>query len=161
MKKTFRKISPHPSRIKEHKVLSKFKLNNPKLWNFNHRTMSRGVAVGLFCAFLPMPMQMVLAAILAIIFSANILISVALVWITNPLTIPPIFFLLYKLGAMILGVEVLVDFEFSLEYIEEVFDTIWQPLLLGSLIVSSISAILGYYLVYAIYHFKHGHKIKR
>jgi uncharacterized protein (DUF2062 family) len=50
--------------------------------------------VGLFCAFIPVPFQMLLAAPSAIIFSANLPVSIALVWITNPITMPPIFFFL-------------------------------------------------------------------
>jgi uncharacterized protein (DUF2062 family) len=37
--------------------------------------------VGLFCAFIPVPFQMLLAAPSAIIFSANLPVSIALVWI--------------------------------------------------------------------------------
>ena len=53
--------------------------------------LSFGAAfVGLFSAFIPVPSQMLLAAI-AIVTRVNLPISVALVWITNPITIPPCF----------------------------------------------------------------------
>jgi len=56
------------------------------------------MAVGLFCAFVPLPIQMLLAAAAAIIFRVNLPISVGLVWITNPVTIPPMFYFCYKVG---------------------------------------------------------------
>jgi uncharacterized protein (DUF2062 family) len=154
MKKTFKKISPNPETIRNHKSLKKLKLDNPALWNFNRRSISKGVAIGLFCAFLPMPMQMILASFLAVIFAGNILISVALVWITNPITIPPIYYALYKLGAWILGVEVNTDFEFSTEFFTQTLAIIWRPVFLGSFIVSTITAIVGYYTIQFIYLLK-------
>jgi uncharacterized protein (DUF2062 family) len=154
MKKVFKKISPNPKIVREHKYLKKLKLDNPCLWNFNRRSISKGVAIGLFCAFLPMPMQMILASIFAVIFSGNILISIALVWITNPITIPPIYYGLYKLGAWILGVEVSADFEFSAEFFTQTLAIIWQPLFLGSFIVSTITAVVGYYSINLIYLLK-------
>jgi len=154
MKKTFKKFTPNPSVVREHKYLKKLKLDNPSLWNFNRKSISKGVAVGLFCAFLPMPMQMIVASIFAVIFSGNILISIALVWITNPLTIPPIYYALYKFGAWILSVPPIQGFNFSIDFFTNAFSTIWQPLLLGSLLISVITSILGYHIVNGIYIFK-------
>jgi uncharacterized protein (DUF2062 family) len=154
MKKTFKKISPNPETIRNHKILKKLKLGNPSLWNFNRKSIGKGVAIGLFCAFLPMPMQMILASFLAVIFAGNILISIALVWITNPVTIPPIYYALYKLGAWILGAEVSADFEFSAEFFTQTLSIIWQPVLLGSFIVSTTTAVIGYYTIQLIYLLK-------
>jgi uncharacterized protein (DUF2062 family) len=39
------------------------------------------------------------------------------VWITNPITMPPIFYGCYKLGAWILDVSIEKDFVMSLEYV--------------------------------------------
>jgi uncharacterized protein (DUF2062 family) len=154
MKKTFKKISPHPAVVREHKYLKKLKLDNPCLWNFNRKSISKGVAIGLFCAFLPIPMQMIVASIIAIVLSGNILISIALVWITNPLTIPPIYYVLYKFGAWILEVELIAEFEFSMSFISQTLAVIWQPLLLGSIIASTFFAIIGYYTIQALYLLK-------
>ncbi len=107
-------------------------------------TVSKAFAVGLFCAFMPIPFQMILATFGAIIFSANLPLSVFLVWISNPITIPFIFYFCYKLGAWILGVSVELDKSMSLEYVIEIFFIIWKPFLLGCFIVAIVSSILGY-----------------
>lgn len=153
MKKTLKKLTPDQDVIKNHKYLGWLSayLHYPNLWNFNRKSITKGVAIGLFWTFIPIPMQMVAASIFAIILRGNILISVALVWITNPLTIPPIFYACYKLGAWILGVEIVGDFDFSLEYITNTIAIIWQPLVLGSLIVSTTSSFIGYYGVQIFY----------
>jgi uncharacterized protein (DUF2062 family) len=90
---------------------------------------------------------MLLAAPSAIIFSANLPVSIALVWITNPITMPPIFYGCYKLGAWILDVSIEKDFVMSLDYVWQVFSTIWQPFLLGCLILSVVSSVLGYFAI--------------
>ena len=79
----------------------------------NRRSVSVACAIGLFCAFIPIPFQMILAAGLAIIVRCNLPIAVALVWITNPITMPPLFFLAYKMGAFLTDVH-LGPFEFEL-----------------------------------------------
>ena len=85
---------------------------------------------------------------------ANLPVSVALVWITNPLTMPPIFYACYKLGAIILGVSIEEDFHMTYEYISSVLGQIWEPFLLGCLIVATISAFAGYWLIQTIYRIK-------
>jgi len=156
MKKTLKRLSPDSETLKNHKHLGWLSkhLHDRSLWNFNRRSISKAFAVGLFCAFIPVPFQMILAAPAAVIFSANLPLSVALVWITNPVTMPPIYYGCYKLGAWILDVEVQQDFVMSLEYVWEVFGVIWQPFLLGCMVVSTVSAFVGYWTIQLIYRFK-------
>ena len=156
MKKLLKRYSPKPHEIKNHKHLGWLSkhLHDPSLWNFNRKSISKAFAVGLFFAFMPVPFQMLLAAPGAVIFSANLPLSIALVWITNPLTMPAIYYGCYKLGAWLLNVQIEADFIMSLEYVWQVFDTIWQPFLLGCLIVSVVSALIGYFGVQFIYRFR-------
>ena len=115
--------------------------------------MAGAVAVGLFWAFAPMPFQMIPAAACAIWFRVNLPISVTLVWLTNPLTIPPVFYFNYKLGTWLLQrpvKDVTFDisdttFELSWNWITHEFGYIWQPLLLGSFVVATLAALTGYW----------------
>jgi uncharacterized protein (DUF2062 family) len=67
----------------------------------------------------------------------------------------------YKLGAWILGVEVQQDFVMSLDYVWEVLGVIWQPFLLGCLVVSTVSAFIGYWGIQFIYRFKAYKRVNR
>ena len=101
-RKLLKKIFPNLDSIRSSQSLEIFGHagREPNLWHLNRRSVSRAVAVGLFCAFVPIPGQMILAAAFAIILRANIPISVILVWISNPLTMPALFYTAYKFGAM-------------------------------------------------------------
>lgn len=149
-RKLFKKYLPDPRTLKEHKYLSIFGevIHSPNLWHLNKRSVSNAFSVGLFSAFIPIPMQMVLAAALALVFRVNLPVSVALVWITNPLTMPPIFYFCYKFGAWILGQPIHhVEFELSLQWLKTELLLIWEPFLLGCLILGIGSAALGNLLI--------------
>jgi len=138
---------PDHSKIREHKHLKIFGnlLYSANLWHFNRRSVSGAFAIGFFCAFIPLPSQMIVAAACAILLRVNLPISVSLVWITNPVTMPPMFYGAYKLGALILG-ETLIetDYQLSIEWFSTQFEQIWQPLLLGCLVSGIISAAIAF-----------------
>lgn len=139
---------PHPHAIRDHKHLRFFGrlLHDPNLLHLNQRSASRAFAVGLFWAFMPMPLQSIPAAATAILLRANLVISVALVWITNPLTLAPVYYFCYRIGTWILGVPLQeLAFEPSWDWIQNEFTRVWQPFVLGCLIVSIASAVIGYY----------------
>lgn len=153
-RKLFRRFVPDTDKIRSHKHLQFLGqwLHNPMLWHLNRRSVAGGAAVGLFMAFVPMPFQMLPAALLSVIFKFNVPIAVALVWITNPFTIAPITYFAYKLGILLLGLpEHDIAFEPSWQWLVTELKWIWQPLLLGSFVVSAVSATLGYFLVHALW----------
>lgn len=77
--------------------------------------------------------------------SSNLPISVGLVWLTNPITMPPVFYCTYKLGAWLMQVppRTLPD-HLTWEWISQELSSLWQPFLLGSVVCGIIAAILGY-----------------
>lgn len=147
-KKFIKRFLPDPHTIREHKHLRMFgsALHDPNLWHLNRRSVSVAFAIGLFMAFVPMPFQMIPAAALSIFLRANILIAIALVWISNPLTIPPIFYFCYLVGTMILGAQVnQFAFEVSWQWFTSELSLVWQPFLLGCLVVAITSSFVGYW----------------
>ena len=88
---------------------------------------------------------MIIAAAFCVLFRANVPLGVALVWISNPITMAPIFYFTYKLGAWILEIETNVtNLEFSLSWLWTNMVNIGYPLLVGSMICAWVSAITGY-----------------
>ncbi len=104
-RRLFKRYMPDPESIRSQKSLRFLgKLtHDPNLWHLNRHSVSRAMAAGLFAAFIPMPMQMLLAAGLAVWIRSNLPSSVGLVWLTNPITMPPVFYCTYKLGAWLMA----------------------------------------------------------
>lgn len=137
---------PNPDKLKQHKSLRLFgnALFHPNLWLLNRRCVPRAFSVGLFCAFVPIPFQMVLSAAMAILVRANVPISIALVWVTNPLTMPPLFYFTYKVGAWILQRPAKpFHFQLSFDWLAQHLSQTWQPFLLGCFVCGVSAAILG------------------
>lgn len=149
-RRLIKRYMPDEATIKEHPHLSKLgsALHNPNLWHLNRNSVSLAFLVGIFCAFLPIPMQMIVAAVLAILIHSNLPISVGLVWITNPLTIPPIFYFTYLVGSWLLGHPTHEqEFTLTMEWISEQLSHIWWPLLFGSLVCGVVFSIVSYFII--------------
>jgi uncharacterized protein (DUF2062 family) len=146
-RKFFQRFLPHPKTIRENKALQIFGdwLHDPYMWHLNRRSVAGAFAVGLFFAWMPVPFQMVLAAGAAILVKTNLPLSVALVWITNPVTIPPMFYFAYTVGTWIIG-EPAVDFSFELtiDWLLNEMSTSWKPFLVGCFTVATVSSLIGY-----------------
>ncbi len=154
-RRLFKRYMPDPERLKTHPSLRHLGnlLHEPNLWHLNRRSVSRAMAMGLFAAFVPMPLQMLLGASLAVIFRANLPISVGLVWLTNPITMPPIFYGTYSLGCWLLHTQpISLPADLTLTWLSTELSVRWQPFLLGSLVTGIIAALLAYGLTNLFWH---------
>ena len=146
----FKRYLPEKEHIHNHggmHLLSSY-LHEPNLWHIHRRSSAGGAAIGMFCAFIPLPIQTLLSAAFAIIFRVNLPLAVVFSLFSNPITMPPIFFFAYQLGAMLLGVnDKNINFSFSWEWISTTLIPIWEPLVLGSLILGTISSLLTYFII--------------
>jgi uncharacterized protein (DUF2062 family) len=79
------------------------RLLDPQLWRLQHEAVARGVAVGIFWAFVIPFAQMVVAAAHCIWWRANVPAAALMTMITNPLTIGFWLWLAYQTGALVLG----------------------------------------------------------
>jgi hypothetical protein len=141
------KLLPNRETLRENVTLKPVAhlLQRKELWQINRRSVSSAVFVGLFCAFIPVPSQMLLAAIVAIFMRANLPLSVALVWITNPITMAPMFYFSYQLGAWLLGTEATpLEGSLTLTWLFENLAAISGPLLLGSVLCGWMLGTTGY-----------------
>lgn len=146
-KRLIKRYVPDPQYFKDHKYLRFLghRLHATNLWHINRRSAARACAVGLFIAFLPAPGQMVIAAVAALFLEAYLPLSVALVWLTNPLTMPPIFYATYRFGAWLLDDPVVgSEALFSPAHFMTALGVVWPALLLGSVLAGTAAAAAGY-----------------
>lgn len=162
-KRFFKKLTPHPDTITQNKYMRCLgnSLFLPSLWHFNRHSVAKAFAIGLACMWIPFPGQSILAAALAILFRANIPMSVALVFVTNPVTGPPMFYGAYVIGARLLNQPEIPHFEMNIEWLERTLGQIWEPMVVGCLVVAAISAVLGYYGIQLFWRFHVNQKLKQ
>ena len=127
-------------------------MHSPNLWHLNRHSVAWGVSIGLFMAFVPVPFQMLLAVAAAIALNANLPVSVAVVWVSNPITVAPLFYSAYKVGALLLGTQPKsIRFEISLDWLMTRLIDVWEPFLLGCFVLAVSSALLGHIAVKVIW----------
>ncbi|MGB3726182.1 MAG: DUF2062 domain-containing protein [Glaciecola sp.] len=147
-KKFIRRFLPDHNTVRSHKSLKMFGklLHDPNLWHLNRRSAKGAFGIGLFFAFWPVPFQMILSAATAIPLRVNLPLSVATVWITNPLTMPPIFYVAYLVGSTVLGTE-MISFEMQLSWawLAQSVSTIGPAFILGCAICSVVAGAIGYF----------------
>ena len=138
------------------------RLRDRRLWSFNRHGIATGTAIGLFCAFLPMPMQIVLATIGAIALRGNLPLAIALCWISNPLTWIPFYTFAFRVGEYLLGQPGNVAFSLemfdlrdglggeNLRQLVHVFVTLWA----GCLFLGALSGCIGYFAVLNVWRLR-------
>ncbi|MDX1803647.1 MAG: DUF2062 domain-containing protein [Alcanivorax sp.] len=144
-KRLFRKYLPSPERLKDHKSLRFLGavLSDPNLWHINRRSLAGAAFIGVFTGLLPIPLQMGVAALLAVRFHCNLPLSVILVWISNPLTWVPVFYFTYRVGAWMMGLPPHSGNDITVAWFFEQLVPLW----LGSVTCAVFFGALSYLLV--------------
>ena len=116
-RKTIRRILPDFAKVLKHPSLrwTKPLIRDPNLLHLNRESVSLAVFIGILSAFIPLPGQTFIAVGLALWWHANLPISVLTIWISNPLTIGPMFYLTHRFGSFLLGSDP-IDFTVSLTW---------------------------------------------
>jgi len=137
---------PKPDEVRREKSLQMFGklLHSSNLWHLNRYSVSGAISIGLFVCFMPVPIQMLLAGAAAIAFGCNLPLSIITVWVSNPLTYPVLFYAAYLTGAWLLGHPAApVTFEISFAWLRTTLQEIWEPFLLGCVVLGLASAVVG------------------
>jgi uncharacterized protein (DUF2062 family) len=124
------------------------KYNLPRdYFSVNRRSITRGIAVGTFWALIPMPMQM--AGVMAVtpFLKFNVPLAIAIVWLSNPITYPPLFYLEYLTGNLLLGKEGLDGIELTMEWFKAHWDDIALSLYVGAFFYATVVNAVLYFVV--------------
>ena len=164
LKKWMRPL-PRRSNIHRYPVLkwfAKTAYDRSYLWSFKGNAMVQALFWGIWIAMLPIVgIQMIVVFFLALIVRANLPLIVALQWISNPLTMAPIYFADYEIGLLILelfGVDygrnklLTAEFDWSgMEFADlwELVDT-FPPMMVGGSVVGISLGVLAVFLYKAM-----------
>jgi len=160
-RKFFRKYLPSRESVRQNRFVARFGslLRHPNLWHLNRRSVSGGVAAGMFAGLVPgsNPVQFAVAALLAVAFRVNLPVAVVVTLYTNPFTIVPLYLIAYEIGALIFRGDGAasshapgIDWSHLGASIQAYFDwvlSLGKPLAVGLLALAAGLAVAGYVLV--------------
>lgn len=110
--------------------------HDPALWATHRKNVLKAFALGLFACFLPIPGQTVATVLIALWLRVNLAVTILASWIANPVTIGPLYYACYRLGSWLLGRPAgRFYIELSFDWLWSEIGRIWQPLLLGCLVL--------------------------
>lgn len=163
-KKYFKNFLPSHEAIKHSRWLRPFSswLYHPNLWHLHRRSVAGGVAAGLFSGLIPGPLQMIGAALLAVLFRVNLPVALFTTLYSNPLTIAPLYLLAYELGALVTGQHnnlspahfALPQLSWNSWYITllDWIISFGKPLAIGLPLLALILAVAGYFTVRMLWY---------
>jgi len=126
--------------------IKKYKIPREYL-SINRKSISRGVLIGLFWGFIPMPMQMLAVLSITPFIKFNVPIAISMVWLSNPLTMPFMYYMEYQTGNFLLGNPSLDNINLSLDWFSQNWDKIITPLYVGTIPYSVGVSILIYFFI--------------
>lgn len=102
-----RRHTPTREQMAQNKYLAPIahRFLSPELWRFTRRSVPRGVALGLFAAFIIPVGQIFLAAFLALPSRANVPLAALVTFVTNPFTLPFWLVVANKVGSFTLRLD--------------------------------------------------------
>jgi len=139
---------------------------SPELWRFTRRSVPRGVALGLFCAFIIPLGQIFLAAFMALPARANVPLSAAVTFVTNPFTFPFWAVVANRLGATVLNIQAAVGVTGGESLASDrgalaVFFETAGVTAFGFVVLAVVSAAIGYLLASFSWRFIVGRRRRR
>lgn len=145
-------------KVKRSPFLNKYfpRFKDRVYWAGDRLSFARAGFIGAFCMMLPVPFQMVLGSVFAYYLRANIPLASALAWITNPLTMWPIWYGGYRFGAWVLGTPDISASGLNMtvgseEWFNQVFPHIWQPFFFGNVLLGIMIGVV-FYIIIANFH---------
>jgi uncharacterized protein len=175
MKNKLKQWLPAPETIRSNRWLRWMGpvLHHPNLWRFSRKGVAMGFALGIFFGLLIPVAQIPLSAGVAVLLRANLPMAVASTLVTNPVTFGPVYYGAYRLGRYVLGesknpepvaraalnqatteppphLSVGDRAKHTFTYLR----TVGKPLVVGLLIVATVSGFAAYFLISMVWALK-------
>jgi len=144
-----KKFAPHPQALLQRWPLRPFRAQllhlDPKLWTLHRRGVTAGFGAGLAICFTPLPVHTLLAVLVGITWRINIPTIIATTLLVNPLTMVPIYYVAYRVGAAVSGEPVhRFGFRLSWDWLQHGLGPVWRPFLIGCLVCAIVCGFSGW-----------------
>lgn len=123
------------------------KYNIPRAYlSTNRKNIAKGVFIGLFIGFIPMPFQMLAVIAMMPFAKFNVPIAISMVWLSNPFTMPAMYYMEYVTGSFFLDMQV-EPVEMTMAWFSNNMKNIFIPLYVGTAFYSITVSSAVYYLI--------------
>src|SRR5262245_17303776 len=97
-RRLLKKLTPHPGKLQNRWFLRVFgaRVTHPGRWSLQRRAVTGAFAAGLAICFVPLPVHLPLAVLVAIVRRLNLPTIVATVFLVNPFTVVPVYYTAYR-----------------------------------------------------------------
>jgi uncharacterized protein len=146
-RRLIKRFCPSQAALQRHWFLRLFgqRLADPRLWGLCRHGVTAAFGAGLAICFIPLPVHFIVSALVALTFRLNLPVIFGTVLLINPLTVVPVYYLAYRLGAFLLDVPPNhFAFHMSWDWLEHGLGPMCKPFLLGCLLCGVVSGVLGY-----------------
>jgi uncharacterized protein (DUF2062 family) len=130
-------------------------LLDPRLWSLQRRGITAAFGIGLAICFVPLPVHIPLAFAIAILARVNAPVLVTTVFLVNPLTVLPTYFLAYRVGSLVTGAHRhRFHFELSWDWLQYGLGPMWKPFLAGCALCALVFGLLGWGLLELLWRWR-------
>jgi len=143
-RRLLRKFAPNPETLRKQwffRIFGKH-VAEVQLWSTSRRAITRAAGIGVAISFMPLPVHTLLAVVVALIWRLNLPVLIAAIYVNNPLTLLPMFYGAFRVGAALVGQpETQFAFELSWNWLQHGLGPVWKPFLIGCAVCGTV---LGY-----------------
>ncbi|MFZ1099375.1 MAG: DUF2062 domain-containing protein [Steroidobacteraceae bacterium] len=147
-RRLLKKILPAPHILRQRWPLRVFgeRIADPQLWTLHRRACTYAFGAGLAICFVPLPVHLLLAVSVAMVWRVNIPVTYGTTWLlTNPFTAVPVYYLAYRVGAALLHTpKHHFRFVADLNWFRHSLTPVWEPFALGCLVCALVTSVLGW-----------------
>jgi uncharacterized protein (DUF2062 family) len=150
-RRLLKKLTPSASALRDRWFVRIFgeRIADPRLWGLQRRAVTAAFGAGLAICFIPLPVHMIVAGIAAVLWRLNLPAIYGTIFLVNPITAVPVYYLAYRVGAALLGVSAQSfphgpAFALSWEWLQNGFGPLWKPFLLGCVACAILAGLLGW-----------------
>jgi uncharacterized protein len=158
MQRWLKSITPARHALEKRWYLKRFAalVVNRGCWAFKRTRVINAFSVGLLVAFVPptplLPLHLTLCLVLGIVFRLNLPVLLATVFVSNPLTWAPQVAGSIWVGAKLMGLNLMPMLHgLSHRNFRTQIQQLWEPLLLGALVLGVCAAAAGYLLAQCVW----------
>jgi hypothetical protein len=146
-RRLLKRLVPSQSSLQERWFLRPFsaRLGDPQLWTLHRRGVTAAFGVGLAICFIPLPVHLLTACSVAVIWRLNIPVICGTTFFLNPFTAVPVYYLAYRVGMTLLHAPPRhFKFHPTWEWFTHGLVPVWQPFVVGCVACALVAGVFGW-----------------